>query len=262
MKKNIKTYGKEHNTTTGLLGTVTRLECLESFFAQKQGHEVIYIESSFFACQCQRNQGPKTKPRNVNCIVSEIQAQTCHNIVCMGHLERIVFFSAVRMCHDRSVNHPVTHKCFPIITVTSQRAPSQLCTALHFVTAGNQSADSFRSKSDLQDQWAGPWTKDLKPETSSQERIIAQAPPHKHAACQHHLGRGEHVQLHRFCGSMEQDPFHLLHCGFWSLCTALPFKVALVLPSLPGRSFQAFAATSCVHLLGHLPLPTQPSSAA
>ena len=78
-------------------------------------------------------------------------------------------FSLDCVCHDWSANHPVNHKCFPMITVTNQRAPSQLCTALHFVTAGEQSADNFRSNSNLQDQWAGPWTKDLKPETNNQE---------------------------------------------------------------------------------------------
>ena len=45
----------------------------------------------------------------------------------------------------------------------------------------------------------------------------------------------QHHQAHRFCGAMKQDPCRPL-CGFW------PLVVALLLPSLPVRSFQAFAA--------------------
>ena len=56
------------------------------------------------------------------------------------------------------------------------------------------------------------------------------------AILQHHLlVNGEHLQAHRFCGAMKQDPCRPL-CGFW------PLVVALLLPSLPVRSFQAFAA--------------------
>ena len=56
------------------------------------------------------------------------------------------------------------------------------------------------------------------------------------AILQHHLlVNGEHLQVHRFCGAMKQDPCRPL-CGFWSLV------VALLLPSLPMCSFQAIAA--------------------
>ena len=56
------------------------------------------------------------------------------------------------------------------------------------------------------------------------------------AILQHHLlVNSEHLQAHRFCGAMKQDPCRPL-CGFW------PPLVALLLPSLPVRSFQAFAA--------------------
>ena len=56
------------------------------------------------------------------------------------------------------------------------------------------------------------------------------------AILQHHLlVNGEHLQAHRFCGAMKQEPCRPL-CGFW------PLVVALLLPSLPVRSFQAFAA--------------------